>query len=294
MNNRIERLRKLLAQPEIIRSFAPHDVLTARVLENVGIEMLFLGGFGVSASLLGLPDVGLTTLTEMTDVVRRMTDRISVPLIADGDTGHGNLRNVARTVREFERAGAAGILLEDQVSPKRCGHFDGKSVVSPEAMLDRLRAAQDARCDPDFVIIARTDARAVEGFDAAVERANRYGAAGSDICFVEAPQSRAELEQLPELVPYPQLANMLPGGTTPILSASELQTFGFRIVVDPISTLAATAHIVQQLGQAMISDGRVDALAASMSSFDEIKRLLGLDSLLSPGEVRTNRDNHHC
>ena len=292
MNNRIGRLRELLAQPEIIRSFAPHDVFTAIVLEGIGIETLFLGGFGVSASLLGLPDVGLTTLTEMTEAVRRMADRISVPLIADGDTGHGNLHNVARTVREFERAGAAGILLEDQTSPKRCGHFEGKAVIAPEAMLDRLRTALDARSDPDFVIISRTDARAVEGFDSAVERANRYGEAGSDLCFVEAPQSQQELELLPELVPYPQLANMLPGGATPVLSASELQELGFRIVVDPISTLAATAQIVKQLGQTMLSEGRVDTLADRMSSFGEIKQLLELNRFLSPAPVRTDQRAH--
>ena len=280
MDSKNRRLRRLLAQPDIIPSFAPHDVFTARVLDDVGIELLFLGGFGVSASVLGLPDVGLTTLSEMTEAVRRMTDRISVPLIADGDTGHGNLNNVARTVREFERAGASGMLLEDQVSPKRCGHFAGKDVVSAEEMLGRLRAALDARDDPEFVIIARTDARAVEGFDAAVERANRYGEAGADVCFVEAPQSRDELQQLPKLVPFPQLANMLPGGVTPILSATELQEIGFRIVVDPVGTLAATAHVVRQLGETMLTDGRVDHLAGKMSSFDEVKRILGLDKFL--------------
>lgn len=274
------RLRELLVQPEIIRSFAPHDVFTARVLEDVGIPLLFLGGFGVSASVLGLPDVGLTTLTEMTEAVRRMAARLTVPLIADGDTGHGNLHNVARTVREFENAGASGILLEDQVSPKRCGHFQGKAVVSPDEMLDRLNAALDARQHADFVIIARTDARAIEGFEPAVERANRYGEAGVDVCFVEAPQSREELIRLPQLVPFPQLANMLPGGRTPILSAEELQTLGYRIVVDPVSTLAAAAQIVRQLGTAMLNEGRVDQLTSQLASFDEVKRVLGLDEFL--------------
>ena len=163
-------LRHLLARPGIVRSLAPHDVFTARVLEDVGVELLFLGGFGVSASVLGLPDLGLTTLTEMVEAVRRMTQRVSVPVIADGDTGHGDLHNVAWTVRQFESAGAAGILLEDQVAPKRCGHFAGKQVVSVETMVDKLRVALDARRDPDFVIIARTDARAIEGLDRAIER----------------------------------------------------------------------------------------------------------------------------
>jgi 2,3-dimethylmalate lyase len=274
-----QRLRRLLAGEQIIRSFAPHDVFTARVLEDAGIELLFLGGFGVSASVLGIPDVGLTTLTEMTDAVRRMADRLTVPLIADGDTGHGDLHNVARTVRDFERAGASGMLLEDQVAPKRCGHFSGKQVIPADEMLDKLKTALDTRNDPDFVIIARTDARAVEGVDSAIERANRYGEAGADVCFVEAPQSIEELTRVARDVAFPQLANMLPGGVTPILPADELQQLGFKIVVDPVGTLLATGHVVRQLAQAMLKDGRVDHLSSQMLGFDEVKQLLGLDQI---------------
>src|SRR5438874_5421063 len=185
------RLRELLAAPGIIRSLGAHDVFTARLIELAGLETVFLGGFGTSASLLGLPDVGLITLTEMADAVRRMALRVSIPVVADGDTGHGDLHNVARTVRELEQAGAAGILLEDQVTPKRCGHFQGKQVIPPAEMVLKLKAALDARKDRAFVIIARTDARAVEGIDSAIDRANRYGAAGADVCFIEAPESRA-------------------------------------------------------------------------------------------------------
>jgi 2-methylisocitrate lyase-like PEP mutase family enzyme len=279
--SKTSRLRQMLAGPRIIRSFAPHDVFTARILEDAGIELLFLGGFGVSASVLGLPDVGLTTLTEMTEAVRRMTDRLSVPLIADGDTGHGDLHNVARTVRDFERAGASGMLLEDQVAPKRCGHFSGKQVIPADEMLDKLNTALDTRDDPGFVIIARTDARAVEGLDAAIERARRYGEAGADVCFVEAPQSVDELATIARDVPYPQLANMLPGGVTPILPADELQQLGFRIVVDPVGTLLATGHVVRQLAEAMLNEGRVDHLSSQMLGFDEVKRLLGLDEISS-------------
>ena len=274
-----KRLRQLLAGQQIIRSFAPHDVFTARVLEDAGIEVMFLGGFGVSASVLGLPDVGLTTLTEMTEAVRRMADRLTVPLIADGDTGHGDLHNVARTVRDFERAGASGMLLEDQVAPKRCGHFSGKQVVPADEMLDKLKTALDTRDDSDFVIIARTDARAVEGLDAAIERANRYGEAGADVCFVEAPQSVDELARVARDVPFPQLANMLPGGVTPILPADELQQLGFQIVVDPVGTLLATGFVMRQLADAMLNDGRVDHLSSQMLIFDEVKRLLGLDEI---------------
>ena len=277
--SKTRRLRELLARAEIIKSFAPHDVFTARVLEDAGVELLFLGGFGVSASVFGIPDVGLTTLTEMTEAVRRMAERLTVPLIADGDTGHGNLHNVARTVRDFERAGASGLLLEDQVAPKRCGHFAGKQVIPIDEMLDKLKVALDTRNDPDFVIIARTDARAVEGIDAAIKRANRYGEDGADVCFVEAPQSREELIRIGQDIPFPQLANMLPGGITPILSATELEQMGFRIVVDPVATLLATGHVVRTLAQTMLRDGRIDPAAAPMLSFEEVKQLLGLDEL---------------
>jgi 2-methylisocitrate lyase-like PEP mutase family enzyme len=229
-----------------------------------------------------VPDVGLTTLTEMTEAVRRMADRLTVPLIADGDTGHGDLHNVARTVRDFERAGASGMLLEDQVAPKRCGHFAGKQVIPTDEMLDKLKTALDTRDDSDFVIIARTDARAVEGLDAAVERACRYGEAGVDVCFVEAPQSTDELARVARDVPFPQLANMLPGGVTPILSADELQQLGFRIVVDPVGPLLATGHVMRQLAEAMLNDGRVDHLSSQMLGFDEVKQLLGLNEILKP------------
>src|SRR5437016_9726649 len=172
-----QRLRELLQAPEIIRSLGAHDVFTARLIEAAGLETVFIGGFGTSASMLGLPDVGFLTLTEMADAVRRMALRVSIPVVADGDTGHGDLHNVVRTVQEFERAGAAGILLEDQVTPKRCGHFEGKQLIPVGEMVLKLKAALSARRDRDFVIIARTDARAVEGVDAAITRMNRYAEA---------------------------------------------------------------------------------------------------------------------
>lgn len=284
-----QRLRELLARPGLIRSLAPHDVFTARVMADTGLELLFLGGFGASASTLGLPDIGFITLPEMAEITRRITAVIDVPLIVDADTGHGDLPQVVRTVQELEQAGAAGLLLEDQVSPKRCGHFSGKEVIAVDEMLAKLRAALDARRDPNFVIVARTDARAVERLDAAIDRARRYAAVGADVGFVEAPQSVEELTRIAREIPQPQLANMLLGGVTPILSATELEQLGFKICVSPVESLAATAFAVRALAQAMLRDGRVDGLAAQMAPFAELQRLLGVDEFLALRERLARR-----
>lgn len=273
---RTRQLRDLLAAPGIIRTLAPHDAFTAKVMEQAGIPLLFLGGFGTSASAFGLPDLGLLGLAEVAEAARRMTNSVGIPVIVDGDTGYGGLPNVIRTVQEFERAGAAGMLLEDQVFPKRCGHFAGKQVIPTTEMCDKLRAALDARQDRDFVLIARTDARAVEGLDAAIERTHRYAEIGADIIFVEAPQSRDELVRIAREIPKPQLANMLVGGATPILSADELAAMGFKIVVSPVESLAITAFAVRRLADAMLKDGRVDVLSDQMWSFAELKQLLGV------------------
>jgi 2-methylisocitrate lyase-like PEP mutase family enzyme len=274
------RLRDLLTAPGVIRSLGAHDVFTARLIEAAGLETVFIGGFGTSASLLGLPDVGFLTMTEMADAVRRMAQRVSIPVVADGDTGHGDLHNVVRTVREFEGAGAAGILLEDQVTPKRCGHFQGKQVIPADEMVLKLRAALDARRDADFVIIARTDARAVEGIDAAIERANGYAAAGADVCFIEAPESRAELERIPRAVRHPLLVNMLTGGVTPILTVDELGRLGYKIVVCPIESLLVLGAAMQRVIEALVKRGRIDLPAGEMMTFAQIKELLGLNEAL--------------
>ncbi len=276
-------LRELLRRPGIIRSLAAHDVFTAKICEAAGVELLFLGGFGAAASGFGLPDLGLLGLAEMADAARRMAGAVQVPVIVDGDTGYGTLPNVIRTVREFERAGAAGMLLEDQVFPKRCGHFSGKAVIPAEEMAAKLQAALEVRSNPEFVIIARTDARAVEGLSAAIDRANRYAELGADLCFVEAPQSRDELAQIGREVRAPQLANMLTGGATPILPAEELERLGFKIVVAPIETLAVTGFAVRQLTQTLLEHGRVDSLAERMLSFDDMKQLLGVSKWLPDG-----------
>ncbi|MCC6444002.1 MAG: isocitrate lyase/PEP mutase family protein [Armatimonadetes bacterium] len=274
------RLRELFERPGPILSLGVHDVFSALVAERAGLEMLFIGGFGTTASLLGLPDLDFLTVGEMADAVRRTARRVTVPVVADGDTGHGDLHHVARTVSEFEGAGASGIILEDQVAPKRCGHFEGKAVISAEEMERKLKAALRARQNPDFLLIARTDARETLGLAEAIARANRYGDAGADCVFVEAPLSPEELERIPQEVRYPLLANMLTGGKTPILPAGELVRLGYKIIVCPIESLLMTAATVRRLAETLLQKGCVDSLTGEMISFAEVKELLGVEAFL--------------
>lgn len=278
-------LRELLSRPGIIRSLGAHDVLTALIVEQAGFETVFIGGFGTSASMLGLPDLNLLTMTEMAEAVRRMAARISIPVIADGDTGHGDLHNVQRTVEAFQSAGAAGILLEDQVMPKRCGHFAHKQVIATDEMVLKIKAAVRAKSDPNFVIFARTDARQMNGLDDAIERVNRCCDAGADIAFIEAPQSRAELEEIPKRVKYPLFVNMLSGGVTPILPVSELAQLGYKIVVCPIESLMVCARAMRDLCETWKTAERVDKLAIDAMSFDDVKKLLGVEKFLNVKET---------
>lgn len=275
------KLRELIEKPGPIRSLGAHDVFTALIVEQMGFESVFIGGFGTTASQLGLPDLNFLSAAEMADAVRRMAARVSIPVIADGDTGHGDLHNVRRTIELFESAGAAGILLEDQVTPKRCGHFEKKQVIPAEEMVLKFKAALDARSDPDFTIFARTDARQMNGIDDAIDRVNRYCDAGADIAFIEAPQSVEELELIAKRVPHTLFVNMLSGGVTPILSVDELHQMGYKIVVCPIESLMVCAKAMKDLCRAFLEEGRVDRVALEASSFAEIKELLGLDEQLS-------------
>lgn len=275
-----KHLRFLLQRPGAVRSLGAHDCFTALLVQQGGLETVFLGGFGAAASLLGEPDVGLLDMTLMADQVRRISSRLTIPVVADADTGYGDLHNVAHTVKTFEAAGAAGMLLEDQVHPKRCGHFSGKQLISKGEMVLKFRAAIDARKDPDFVIIARTDARAQEGLDGALERMSAYLEAGADVGFIEAPQSKDELESIPKSLKKPMLVNMLSGGLTPILSVSQLEAMGYKIIVCPIESLMVTAHAMMTLIEALKTEGRVDKVALAASSFGELKRVLGLDSVM--------------
>ena len=282
-----KQIRELLARPGIIRSMGAHDVMSALIMEKAGFESVFIGGFGTSASLCGLPDLNFLGMTEMADAVRRMAASLRVPLIADGDTGYGDLHNVGRTVREFETAGAAGMILEDQVFPKRCGHFEGKAVIPTEQMVAKFKAAVRAREDDDFLFIARTDARAPVGLDEAIDRVNRYCDAGADVAFVEAPESLDELEIISRRVEAPKLINMLSFGKTPVLSAADLEAMGYKSVVSPIAALLVTVKAVQKLAHAYLTHGHAKNCYGDMVSFDEVKELLGLSGFLSRSDEIT-------
>lgn len=279
-NNPTRKIRTLLGEPAVIRSLGAHDALTAVLIEAAGFESVFIGGFGTSASLYGLPDLNFLGLTEMADAVRRMAHRVSIPVIADGDTGHGDLHNVMRCVTEFEGAGAAGIILEDQVFPKRCGHFEGKEVIPAEDMVLKLKAAVRARADQDFLLIARTDAREPCGLGDAIMRINRYCEAGADVAFIEAPLSVAELETICRRVPYPKLVNMLAFGKTPILSVAELAEMGFQIVVAPIDSILLCARAMRDMAVSFARDGHTQGLCGQMLGFEEIKEVLGVKRFL--------------
>src|SRR5579872_3514649 len=269
-----QKFRALLKRPGLITSLGAHDAFSAKLIKAAGLDNVFLGGFSTSASMLGLPDAGLLTQTEMADAIRRVVEAVNIPVIGDGDTGHGEVYNVARTVRAFERAGAAGILLEDQVSPKRCGHVAGKQVIPAEEMVLKLRAALEARQDADFVIVARTDARAIEGLDAACQRGNLYGATGADIIFIDAPQTVLELQTIPRQVTFPLMVVMLAGGVTPILTLDELHTLGYKMVVWPIETLLVAGGAIQKLIATLLKTGRADGV--EMMSFADIKKVVGM------------------
>ena len=233
-----------------------YDALGATLIEQAGFDACYMTGFGSAASLLGQPDIGLLSGPEMTDNARRIAAATRLPVIADADTGYGNPLNVMRTVREYERAGVAALQLEDQVAPKRCGHMEDKAVVPAGEMVQKIRAAVEARHDQDLVIVGRTDARAVEGLPAAIERAHAYAEAGADLLFIEAPRSIGELQQIAAAgLPRPLVYNLVDGGKTPILSASEIAELGFALLLVPIATLLHATAAMRQALHTLRHDG---------------------------------------
>ena len=241
-------LGRIIAREGMLLAPGVYDALSAKLARQAGFEAMFISGYSVAASHLGVPDIGLLTQTEVIDAARRVCRSVDCPVIVDADTGYGSVVNVVRTVKELVAAGAKGCFLEDQVWPKRCGHMKGKKVVPLEEHAGRIRAAVDARGSADFFIVARTDAREATGsLDDAIARARAYKAAGADGLFVEAPQSRAELERISRELEPPYVANMLEGGVTPLLTREELASLGFRIAVFPLSGLFAAARAMKEV-----------------------------------------------
>ena len=275
-------LRQLIAGRETVVAPGAYDALTARIIEQAGFPAVYMTGFGATASLLGRPDVGLLTMPEMVANARRMTQAIDVPLIADADTGYGNALNVVRTVQEYELAGVSAIHIEDQITPKKCGHMENKQLISAAEMAEKVHAAIEARSSPDFLIIARTDARAVEGLEGALRRAQMYREAGADVLFVEAPQSEAEVTRIAsELAGAPLLFNFAEGGKTPPISLDRLRELGYRIVIFPIGALLAATTAVRKLAAEIRAHGTPAALLSEMISFREFNQMIGLPEIQS-------------
>ena len=263
-------LRERMAAPGIVVAPGCYDYISARLVEVAGFDALYVTGSGVSMSALGAPDMGALSFGEILDRVRRICDAVSIPVIADADTGYGGPLNVIRTMREFERAGVSAVQFEDQEWPKKCGHEPGRKVASSREMEQRIKAAADARVDADVMIVARTDAIALEGFEAALERAERYREAGADILFVEAPQSEAELGQVPRRLGVPCLANMVEGGRTPVLPFPTLEALGFKVAIYPNSLTRLFARAGQDLLSSLRTTGSTAAMANQMLDHNQL------------------------
>ncbi len=272
-------LKQYILKDDILIMPGAHDALCARIVALSGHKAVTMGGYAAAASLLGQPDVSLLTLTEMVDCYRRVVDAIDLPLFVDGDTGFGGVLNVRRTVKEIEKTGAAGMFIEDQVFPKRCGHMADKQVIAAREMVAKVKAAVDARVDDDFVIMARTDALAINGLEDAIERGNLYYQAGADLIFVEAPTSIDQMRAINTQIPAPTLANNIEGGRSPVLRATELQKIGYNAVVFPVAATYAVAKAVAALMQEIKNTGTTDGFRNQMLDFDEFNKLIGLADL---------------
>lgn len=275
----------MLARAEPLVVPGAFDSASAVLVQRAGFDTVYLSGFGVSASALGRPDIGLTTMTEMVDAARRMVQAVDIPVIADADTGYGNALNVVRTVYEYERAGVAALQIEDQVAPKRCGHMSGKQVVDAAEAEARIRAAVSARTDPDLIVVARTDAAQVHGIAEAIERARRFADAGADVLFVEAPSRIEDVRRVArELKDHCLLFNWVEGGRTEHLTFAEVADLGFRLVLFPVSTLLAATKGVQSVLATLHAQSSTDTAMERMAGFEEMSELLGLGEIRSIGE----------
>lgn len=278
-------LKARLAVGPAVLAPGAYDALSALLIEQAGFEAVYLSGAAIAYTQLGRPDVGLVSASQVGDVVARVRDRVNIPLIVDIDTGFGNALNVQQTVRQFERLGANALQLEDQTAPKRCGHLQGKDLISAAEMAGKVRAAADARAHNSTLIIARTDALAVEGIGAALDRAEAYLAAGADVLFVEAPQSLDDLRSIARRFSsrVPLLANMVEGGKTPLLSAAQLDDMGFRLVITPGAMVRAFAYMAQEFLRGLKANGSTASYRERMLDFQAINSVIGLPELLDEG-----------
>ncbi len=276
-NHKAERIRESVAQDRPLVMGGVYDGLTTRLADRAGFEILFAGGFSVAATLLGEPDFGYLTQTDMAATARRLCRLTDKPILIDADTGYGNPLSVLRTVELWHAAGAAGLFLEDQVWPKRCGHMSGKAVVERGEWLQKLRAVLSARPDHDLFLVARTDARAVLGLDEAIERGKAARDLGVDAVFVEAPESIAEMEKIAAAIPGAKVANMVEGGRTPLLGPDELHDLGFDLIVHPLTALLAAAKAIADAYGNLRSAGSSKESTADLLSFDEFNDVIGLD-----------------
>jgi 2-methylisocitrate lyase-like PEP mutase family enzyme len=275
-------LKQRLAAPGIIVAPGCYDGLSARLVAEAGFDTAYASG-GAIARSCGIPDLGLLSFTEIGDRLAQIVDAVDIPVIADMDTGYGNALNARHAVREFERAGVAGFHLEDQTFPKRCGHLDDKGVVPSREFEQKLRAVRDALSDPDMVVIARTDAIAVEGFEAAIARAGAYAAAGADVVFVEAPQSEEQIREVARRLPQPKLINMFHGGKTPLMSIPDLEAMGYKIVIVPSDTQRAAIGAMRRVLDAIRRDGHAGSMVDQMASFKDREVIVDTARYLEAG-----------
>jgi len=281
-----QALRELLNAPGVIVAPGMYDAFTSLLIEQHGFKCAYLGGASISYTRIAQPDIGLTTLSEVAQVVSHIRERISIPFIVDADTGFGNALNTQRAVKLLERMGASGIQLEDQTYPKRCGHLAGKTLISKEEMVGKLKAAVDARADNNTVIVGRTDAIAVEGFEKAIDRAHAYVEAGADVLFIEAPQTIEQMQRLGKEFAgrAPLLANMVEGGKTPLKSAAELGDLGFKLVIFPGAMVRVIAHAANEYLNILQSDGSTARMRDRMFDFAQVNGILGLDEIMAAGQ----------
>jgi 2,3-dimethylmalate lyase len=274
------RLREMLSGGQLVPAPGVYDAMSARLAEAAGFPAVYMSGFGVTASLLGRPDIGLLGMSEMAQAARRIVSAVEVPVIADADTGYGNAINVIRTVQEYEAAGVAAMHIEDQVTPKRCGHMTGKQVVPAEVMIDKVKAAVAARQDPDLVLIARTDAAAVEGIDAAIDRALRYREAGADMLFLDALSSQEDIEKAATVLAAEQvLFSWGEGGLTPPTTLDQLRGWGFSVVIFPVAALLASVSATRSLLAQISRDGTPIRAMAGLPNLKEFFGLIGLEEI---------------